>query len=406
MSKTRCPSREIRPGRMVLPGLLFMAAAACSSHPQLETAGPVQLAAEVRSILGNDWRSPEYHRDRNRLLQMGPEIDSVLVSLVQDAKARAEARADALVLLADRRSPHALPTLERALQYDNERLRAAAVQGLGRLAGTSNLAMELIRRATADRSRTVRLNALENLDVADVATFRAGLEREKDPEVRMVAAQLALSAESRGAPLARDARGALRTTSSGPEPQIVFRPVTVDSVTTVGIGDLRVEIDDKPDIPLAASALVVGGVVGAFFSPDRSAVVAEDDGQIRVFDIGSGASRTVGPGIAPRPVPLTYEFVFLRERDSQRLPGGIETHILYDVYKAAFTGSQPPEPIGQLRAIAKSSVRGGQPPVRWMVVAEDRDGFVLQGDNIEPFRLPTPVWRGGRPNGATNGNRN
>ncbi len=406
MRMRRFPRGTVPRASMVLPVLLVLATSACSPRAQLEAVGPAQLSIEVRSILGNDWRSPQYHRDRSRLLQMGPEIDSVLITLVEDPRARAESRADALVLLADRRSPQALPTLERALQYDNERLRAAAVQGLGRLAGNSNLAMELIRRATSDRSRTVRMNALENLDVADVATFRAVVERERDPEVRMVATQLALSAESRGAPLARDSRGALRTTSGGDEPQIVFRPVSMDPVTSIGHGDLRLEIADKPDIPLAASALGVAGVVGAFFSPDRSAVVAEDAGQLRVFDVSTGVSRELGAGIAPRPVPLTYEFVFVRERNRAAFPGGLEARILYDVYRASFTGSQPPELIGQLLATTRNSVRGGESPVRWMVVAEDREGFVLQAENMESFRLPMPVWRGGRPNGPPGSNRN
>jgi hypothetical protein len=333
---------------------------------------------------------------------MGAELDSILIALVDDQRARLEARANALVLLADRQSPHALPVLERALQYDAERLRAGAVQGLSLLAVNSNLAVELIRRATNDRSRTVRLFALQSLDVRDVETVRSVLEREKDPEVRQVALQLAVLAESRGAPLAQDSRGTLRTSAGAVEPQIVFRPVAIDSVTEIARGDLRLELRDRPDIPLSPSATVVSRVVPAFFSPDRSSVVVEDEGRIRVYDVNSGVARDVGQGMAPRPVPFTYQFVFVREKSRDRAPGAIETFVVYDVFQSSFTGA-PPTQIGEISALLRSDLHGGESPVRWMVVDEHADGFVLRGENLQLFRLPTPVWGTGRPNGSGNG---
>lgn len=393
---------KFAPTSAVLSVLGVVAAAGCSSRPSIETATPAQLSTEVRSVLGNDWRSPEYHNARNRLRAMGPEVDSVLVSLAEDAQARTEARADALVLLADRQSPLALPVLERALQYDHERLRGAAVQGLSLLSGSSNLAVELIRRATLDRSRTVRMHALQSLYVQDVETVRTVLAREVDPEVRQVALQIAILAEARGAPLARDARGAFRTSAADAAPQIVFRPVHMDDATGVSRGDLRLELHDRPDIPLSASATAVNGVVPAFFAPDRSAVVVEDDGVIRVVDVNSGNVRTVGPGLAPRPVPFTYEFLFLREVDRNRSPGSPETMVAYEVYQTSF-GAGTPQPIGQTVAVVRGDHLGGESPVRTMVVAEFGDGFVLRAQNFHTFAIPIPVWGAGRPNGPLNG---
>jgi hypothetical protein len=330
---------------------------------------------------------------------MGPEVDSVLVALVEDPRARIEARADALILLAERESGLALPTLERSLQYESERLRSAAVEGLIGLAETSNLAVELIRRATADRSRTVRMRALEGLDVGEVATIRAVLEREGDPEVRQVGLQLVLLAESRGAPLARDARGALRTTGDDADPQIVFRPVSFDSVSGVARGDLRMELPQRPDVPLSASATVVADVVPAFFSPDRSAVVVEDGSEIRVVDVMSSASRSYGDGIAPRLIPFTYQFVFLREKARSGPGAPVETLVRYDVFRSSFSPG-PIELIGELTATMRNDVHAGESPVRWMVVEEVPDGFVLTGENLETFRLPIPVWGPGRANGG------
>src|SRR5690606_11235838 len=159
--------------------------------------------------------SQRYQSERDRLLRMGPELDSILVAVAADRRARIEARGDALILLAERQSPEALPSLRTALQdQTNERLRSAAVLGLDRLAPSSEQALELIRLAAEDRSRMVRLNALQSLDIGEVETIRRVLERESDPEVRQVAFQLVALAEARGAPLVPDRRGVLRTVTS------------------------------------------------------------------------------------------------------------------------------------------------------------------------------------------------
>src|SRR5690606_8358399 len=107
-------------------------------------------------------------------------------------------------------------------------------------------------------------------------------------------------------------------------------PVTYDSVTSVARGDLRLELPDGPDIPLAASALVVADVVQAFFSPDRSAVVVESGDEIKVVEIKTRAVRSVGPGVVPRPIPFTQDFVFLRERHRERMQTLEGLELVYD----------------------------------------------------------------------------
>jgi hypothetical protein len=125
--------------------------------------------------------------------------------------------------------------------------------------------------------------------------------------------QLVSLAESRGAPLAPDRRGALRTAGPESDPQIVFRPALMDSVAGYATGDLRVELPNAPDLPLAPRAEVVRNVLPAFFAPDRSAVVFEIEREIRVVDLSDRSVRSLGPGIAPRLIPFTHQFVFLRE---------------------------------------------------------------------------------------------
>jgi hypothetical protein len=341
-----------------------------------------------------DRTTSPFHQARAKLQAMGPEVDRLLVELALNPRERVGLRSDALILLADREAPAALSVLSQAFESGNERIRSAAVIGFSRISRESPAATVMIREATRDRSRMVRLSALQSLDEREVATIRRLLERERDPQLTQIALQLVSLAESRGAPLAADPRGALRTAGGELEPQIVFRPVRVDRQGERSWGDLRIELPVGPDIPLASSALVVAAVVPAFFSPDRSAIVVENAGSIEVYDVAARRSRTLGPGIAPRPIPFSHDFVYLRE--SQLSAGtAIVGEALYDVYRGSFSGGGI-ERIGNLRAEFSPDRFGGESPVRVMIVAEAAEGFVLRGPGIEPLQLPAPVWSPGR----------
>jgi hypothetical protein len=324
---------------------------------------------------------------------MGPEVDAVLVTLSRDFRSRPVPRSNALILLAERGSPAAIAVLGQVLLGEEiEMLRSAAVLGLQRLAPQSDSAASLIRSAVGDPARTVRLNALQALDIREVETIRTLLQSETDSEVRTVAVQLVALAESRGAPLAFDRRGALRTTGMESDPQIVFRARAAGSPSGIAVGDLRVELPNAADVPLSASAEVVGGVVPAFFSADRSRVVYEVDREIRVIDLGSRQIRSLGPGIAPRVVPFSQQFVFLREVVEARreLDEGTEMH--YEVFRATFTNGEP-ELIGTTSALARMQTYSNYSAVRWMVVGEARDGFALRGYGVADFPLPPVAWR-------------
>lgn len=364
---------------------------ACGAHRSPEQPAPVRFFAEVREMLAMGQPSPEYYRARTRLADMGPEVDAVLVAIARDTDARPVARANALMLLADRRSPAALAVLRRTLlSEESPAQRAAAVLALQRMAPDTPEAANLIRSAVGDPARTVRLNALQALDIGDVDVIRTVLETEEDPDIRRVAIQLISLAEARGAPLARDRRGALRTAGTETDPQIVFRPVRVDSATGVAVGDLRVELPSGPDIALAPLAEVVSSVVPAFFSPDRSLVVYELEREIRVVDLHNRAIRSFGSGIAPRPIPFSYEFVFLRPLLTTRRPVDDATELVYAVYRATFDGETIH--IGELQALARADQHGNYSPARWMVVGDTPEGFVLRGEGITTFQLPAPGW--------------
>lgn len=382
------PRRALRRA-FVLGGLLApLALGGCLRRPPPDLSESVRLQYSLQELLREDESTPGYHEIKSRIQDMGPEVDAVLTALARERAVNTTVRANALILLAERHAPSALATLELALApAAPSRLRAAAVLGLQRLAPTSADARRLVRSALTDPSRNVRLNALTALDVADVEAMRALLEKERDSEVRQVAMQLISISEARGAPLASDQRGALRTTATGLDPQLVFRPGPVDPLSGVSIGDLRLELPGALDVPLTSTAEAMGGVVPAFFSADRARVVFETEGEIRVIDIPSRATRAVGPGLAPRVVPFADHFVFLRERARTPIAGGQAMEIRYGVFQADFEGGAAVE-IGELRAETRGDRPTNYTPVRRMVVAETPEGAVLRGENITTFVLP------------------
>lgn len=381
------------PRSPVLRALALLSLAALPAcwhgHARPVTA-PQRLAHEVRSILGEERSSARFYRDRSRLERMGAEIDPVLVSLVDDPDADGIVRSNALLLLADRRSPAAVPVLRRVvLTADDDELRSTAVSGLQRFAAESPQAANAIRAAIGDPSRKVRMAVLQALDVEDVALIRALLRREEDAQVRSVAKTLVSLAEARGAPLPPEGDGTYRTTAPDGEPQIVFHPSWTDTLAGISVGALWVQVAGERLVPLAQRVEVVAGVVPAFFSQDRSAVVYEAEREVRVRDLKGGATRVLGPGIAPRPIPFTDRFVYLEEQRGARREVEEGTQMTYEVVSAGFAPGTP-ERLGTLVAVARPDRHANASPARWMVVGEMPEGFVLRGERIPPFLLPNP----------------
>ncbi|HEV2733568.1 MAG TPA: HEAT repeat domain-containing protein [Longimicrobiaceae bacterium] len=376
--------------RRALALLSLAALPACWHGQSRSVPAPQRLTAEVRTILAQERPSARFLRDRSRLERMGAEIDPVLVSLVDDPEADLTVRSNALLLLADRRSPAAVPVLRRVVvTAEDEELRSAAVQGLQRFAAESRQAANGIRAAIDDPSRQVRLTVLQALDVEDVALIRALLRREEDAQVRSVAKALVALAESRGAPLPPEGDGTYRSTAQDNEPQIVFQPSRTDTVAGIAVGALWVQLPGERLVPLAQRVEVVAGVVPAFLSPDRSAVVYEAEREVRVRDLKTGATRVLGAGLAPRPIPFADRFVYVEERLRVRRQVEEGTEMTYQVVLAGFAPG-PLERLGTLVAIARADRHANASPVRWMVVGETPEGFVLRGERISPFLLPNP----------------
>lgn len=384
--------------RLPLRGALALAAAAllggCVPGATAGGAGyghPIVVGQVVR-ILRVDEPSPAFYRERARLEAMGPELDRILLGLALDPAVDENVRANALILLADRRTPGVMPLLRRELAASpSDVVRAAAVQGLQRYAAESHEARNALRAAIGDPAAMVRLNVLQRLDVEDAPLVRAQLEREPDGQVRTIARQLLELLEARGASLVRDPRGDLRAAARDGAPQLVFHPTWRDTVSGLEAGALWVELPNASLVPVAQGVEVVERIVPAFFDPTRSAVVYEAGREIFVREVGSGSTRSFGAGIAPRAIPFTGHFVFAREAAGGRVQEDDGTTVaLYHLYLASFAGGAP-QRMGSVEAHLHPAVRGGSSPLRVMVVAEGRGGFVLRAPGMTPVALPGPL---------------
>jgi hypothetical protein len=397
MHRTRISRTLLRPARLALVAALVLAGGCASllrrtPPPQY---GFQKLVYDVRRILDVEEPDPAFYRERARLEVMGPELDPALTQLVTDAATKENVRANAALLLADRHGANAVNVLRGVLVSSaSDEVRVAAAAGLQRFAADSPQVRQALRAALLDPHSRVRLAALQGMDVEDAGYVRALLQREDNGQVRVVAGQLLTLFEARGAPLAADPRGDLRTWGDDSVPHIVFHPATADTATRVKTGALWVELPGgRGLVPLAPTVEVVNDVVPAFFDPQRRVVVYEADRQVNVRDIATGATRTVGPGIAPRPGPFTDAFVFLREVPDSRRAAGTATELDYSVLRAPFAGGDA-SVVGTLHATLRPDRFGGASPVRTMVVGETSAGFVLRGTDLGTFMLPGPTPRG------------
>jgi hypothetical protein len=371
--------------------LLAVAALAGCAPRSVPPYGPEPLVRTVRAALSND-PGRDFYRDRERLAAMGPELDPLLLGLALDRRQRTITRANAVLLLADRGVEAAIPSLRiLLLADDDEAVRAAAVSALYRFADDEG-ARNALRAAVGDRSRRVRLGALQGLDMHDTGSLRAVLGHEPDAQVRSIAAELAAMAEARGAPLQEGAEG-LATVALEGQPRLLFRAGEGDAGAHARRGEVWLLREGEEPRLLATGVEVVREVLPAFFSADRSLVVLERDREIWIQPVEGGPARRVGSGVAPRPIPFSPYFAFLRERPEERRESGPGWELTYDVWRGSF--AEPGlELLGELRAAARLDRAGGASPVRWMRVRDLPEGFLLHGDGMQPFALPYPEAAG------------
>lgn len=327
----------------------------------------------------------------------GLVLTDTLAEVAEDTSLHPLLRANAVLLLGRRHPAERLIVLGPLLDARDERIRLAAVMALrSYLPGRPEPAAQLLARALRDPSPAVQARVLETVADRDVALLRAYLAAGPSPELGKVAGELVMVAEQRGAPSVPDSAGVLERIGPGGH-RLLFRPRTAWPHWEAAVGRLELVPAEGAPVTLGEDVEVSRNVVPAFFSPDGRYVVYENARQIVVRDVWDGTDRSVGAGVAPRPLPFSEDFVFFREMPDSRTETGAVSRFRYEALRAPFAAGQPgePAPAGRLTATVRLDVAGGASPVRWSRVAE-RDGeFVLQAEGLDPFTLPDPFASGG-----------
>lgn len=386
MSPNPPPIRTLWRAALLCAAVAALGACGLRPPPLSVVPGATELTTRVRALLVSDDRPIDFRRARIELEELGPDVDTVLVGIAYDVRARPLARANALLMLAERRAPAALAVLQWALfNANHETIREAAVLGLNRFVSESPEAQAAIRSAVSDVSPRVRLNALQSLEVHDINAIRAMLRTERHPLVREIATEYLAISEARGAPLLADPTGVFRTAGFDAQPRLVLRPEFLEERHGYVRGELGVELPDGSYLPLAYDVEMVQYVLPAFLSPDRTVAVFEAGRTIVLRDLERREAIYLGPGIAPRLIPFSDAFVFVRELEVRGRGGAVE-HV-YEVFRGNFSGSVP-ERLGELRIAADEAAAVPYSPVRWMTVGESPDGWLLRVGGMAVFRAP------------------
>ena len=329
----------------------------------------------------------------------GQLVTDTLAVIADDTTLHPLLRANALLLLGRREPGRHLLTVGMALEEPDERMQLAAVGVLREVIDVQPaVAMRLLAVALRSPSAAVQARVLETIAARDAELLREYIGRAPPPALLRIAGDLLAVAEERGAPLPpADSTGRLERT--GPAGHSLRYEPRKRWPGGVSVGALTLLPQRAAPVALG-DVEVAGSVVPAFFSADGTFLVWETDRTIRVRDVAGGTVRDAGPGIAPRAMPFTPDFLFLREIAGARTVLRAGTRIQYEVLRAPFAlppGDTTPLAIFTgLAANAGMTLNGGASPVRWMRVVELADGaFALVGEGMDTTRLPDPFALGG-----------
>jgi len=325
------------------------------------------------------------------------DLTDTLATIADQPSVHPLLRANALLLAGRRAVPRHFIMLRPLLQEDDERIRLAVVAAARAYLPTRpEASMQLLGEALADSSPNVQARVLEAASDRDVEMLRAYVARSPAHELAIVARDLIAAAEERGAPLEADSGGVLRRTGPGGH-TLTYRPRRSWPSWQLSIGTLALTPADGSPVMLGDSIEAARSVVPAFFSNDGRWLVYERSREIRVRSVETGAERVLGPGLAPRPLPFTNDFIFVRELPDARTQLRTGSRLQYELHRAPFQPqagtSVDAEVVGLVGGNVRFEVSGAASPVRWMRVRErwDGSGFELVGDGIDAVVLPGPA---------------
>lgn len=310
-----------------------------------------------------------------------------LAAVSDDPSEPALVRARALIALGEEH-PTAVTAFGLALDDTDPTVRAAAAIALKPVLLDRKLESSVVaelRRALRDPSPVVASRALEAIGDRDATALRDFLATRPQPALATVAGQLLDLAESRGASLVpRDSSGLLVRATAGTTLELA--PSRRWPQWDIAVGTLRARRGTGEPVELASGVQVVRNVIPAAISSDGRYVAYETDGHVHVRDLQSGADQDLGPGIAPRAMPMSAGFLFARPGKStpERDRDALEYALLY----RAWAAGEPVE-IGKVVASARQTVNGNASAMRWARIVDGEGSFLLTGDGLDaPVTLP------------------
>lgn len=385
--------------------LLLLNLAACSSRPAAP-APPVYPPGSPEARLAPALEAETWGELQSRTIaeldaEIGrPAVDHLLRMAAADTTGTRGRRATAILQLGDREATSALGTLQQVATDRDPVLRAAVMFAVGSMIELQTApVLRILAIGLRDEDDLVRAKALQSVGDREPGMLRDLLARDASPEIRRVALDLLNLAHQRGAPWADSATVAAGGELSRVTPlgtRLVFRPTQSWPQWNSAVGELHVAAPGGQLVRIATDVEVVGGVVPAMLSPEESAVAYESGRRIFVRHLVSGAVRELGPGIAPRPLPLSERFLFLLERRDARTPVPGGTRLRYEVRQATFDGAAMTV-IGEVQGNAMQAQYGAYSNARLARIVERGDAFVLRLPGGGELVLPDPF---GEPAGA------
>lgn len=381
--------------RLAAAAALAVVILSCSGRPTTpEPVPPTDPAERLEAILATDIT---HHQDSlyNRFVAEQGEaaLLGMLPRLALDRSAPPLARANA-VLRMGQRPMLAFDVYMQTIDDPDPRVRGATLGVVGPLATRAPPdAMPILARGLVDPEIGIQVKALQELRDRDLDLLRFYLQGNPPAELRELALQTIRLSESWGAPLTPADDGTLRrVTPAGVE--LELRPERAWPAFDAVIGTLRATPPGGGPRVIADSVEAVATIIPAVADGTGRWIALETARRIEVHDLQTGSIRVVGPGIAPRPMPFTTDYLYFRELSRRDAPGATQLH--YEIVRGAFEGPQTTV-FDSVRVEARLPVRGNLSPLRWVRIHDRGTRFVLETDGLRNHVLPSPISEGETP---------
>lgn len=363
----------------------FLVASCMGNRPEPAVA-PSTPAEYLEAILATPITFRQDSLYRAFEADQGADIRILLPTLALDTSAPALARANAVLRMG------AIPMADwdvyaSTIQDPDPRVRGATLSVVGPLA-TRDLpnSLPIIAVALVDPEIGIQAKALQELRDRDLSLLRFYIDRDPPAELREIAIQMLRNAEAWGAPLEPEADGTLRRVApAGVE--LSLRPDTAFPEFDLVIGALTVTPPGRAPREIADSVESVATIIPAVVDATGRYVVLETARRIEVHDLETGRVSVLGAGVAPRPMPLTPDYLYFREIERSIAPDG--STIRYEMMRAPFEGGAG-VPFDTINLALRPGLRGYLSPLRWARIHDRGTAFVVNTDGLRNHRLPSP----------------